>query len=244
MWSFVSIAAGLFGFAAFALQQRRHAARGGKPLVSPGIFGRRSYTVVLGGIALYFAGAIGIQLVFTLFLQLGQSFSAGQAGLGGIPLALGAAIGGGVSGALLADKLGRAVLQIGTLVQVAGAAALWLTLEKEQTFSLWHLAPGLFTAGIGSGLVVAALFNIVVGSVADDEVGSASGVLSAVQSIAAAVGVALLGTVFFSRALAGDAGAGFRTALLVQGILLVVFLVISPLFPTRARPEGPPLEIG
>ena len=50
--------------------------------------------------------------------------------------------------------------------------------------------------------MIAALFSIVLAAVTDEEAGSASGVLSAVQSIAASVGVALFGTIFFSRATA------------------------------------------
>jgi EmrB/QacA subfamily drug resistance transporter len=239
-WCFLLIAASIGGFALFALQQRRLVARGGVPLVTPGIFTRRSYTVGLAGIALFFTGMVGLQLVLTLFLQLGQGFSANGAGLSNLPLAIGSAIGGAVSGALLADRLGRSVLQIGALVQAAGAGALWFGLSAATSgaeFSIWPLVPGLLIGGIGTGLVVAALFNVVLAAVADDEVGSASGVLTAVQSIAGATGVALFGSVFFDAALAGDPVGGFQLAIGLQLVLYTVFLAISPLFPVRARPE-------
>lgn len=81
-------------------------------------------TVGLGGIAC-FGGLIGTQLVLTPFLQFGRHFTAGDAGLGNLPLAVGTASGGGVSGAFLADRIGRKDLQLGPLVQLAGAAVLW-----------------------------------------------------------------------------------------------------------------------
>ena len=236
-WTWASIAASLVGFYLFSVQQRASAKRGGTPLVTPSLLRKRQYLVGLGGIALFFASSVGAQLVFTLFLQLGQNFSAGQAGISGLPLAIGSLVGGAVSGAVLADKLGRLVLQIGSVIQVAGAVWLFVSLTSIEDFTIWQLTPGLFLAGLGSGLVIAALFNIVLGAVDDSEVGSASGVLTAVQSIASAVGVAVIGSIFFSAASDGDPAAGYRNALLVQMGLLVAFLVLSPLFPRKARAE-------
>jgi len=239
-WTWASLAAAAAGFVVFGAQQRRSGRRGGTPLVDPRIFVRRAYLTGLGGIALFFAGSTGVQLVLTFFLQLGEHYTAGQAGLAGIPLAVGSGIGGAISGALLADRLGRTVLQIGALVQGAGAALLWVGLRATGAFSLWQLAPGMVVLGLGTGVVVAALFNVVLGTVEDDQVGSASGVLSAVQSVAASVGVAVFGSVFFHAWARGDARGGLRNALLVAAGLLAGFLLVSPLFPHRARPEEHP----
>ncbi len=141
----------------------------------------------LGGILLFFAGLVGTQLVLTLFLQIGQQFSAGDAGLGNLPLAIGSAVGGAVSGAFLAEKIGRAVLQFGPLVQLAGVALLWVELGSTGPFTIWQIVPGLVLSGIDSGAVIAALFTIILGAVDDHETGSASGVLTAVQSIGGSV---------------------------------------------------------
>ncbi|MGY4858824.1 MFS transporter [Cryobacterium sp. AP23] len=241
-WTWLCMAASLVGFYLFTRRQKYRLAAGKTPLVTPGIFRKPAYVVGLAGIGLFFCGTVGAQLVFTLFLQLGEQFSAGEAGVSGLPLAIGSLIGGAVSGAVLADKLGRAVLQVGGAVQLAGAAWLFIALGDISQFTIWQLAPGLVLAGIGSGLVVAALFNIILGAVDDDEVGSASGVLTAVQSIFSAVAVAVLGSVFFASLDDGDPGQGFRTALLVQGGLILVFLVLTPLFPRRARAEEPVVE--
>jgi hypothetical protein len=47
-------------------------------------------------------------------------------------------------------------------------------------------------------MLLAPLFDFVLAGVADDEVGSASGVLNAVQQLSGAIGIAAIGTVFFS----------------------------------------------
>lgn len=238
LWTWLSIAASIAGFCLFVLQQRRVSRRGGVPLVTPSLFRKVAYTVGLGGIALFFAGLVGTQLILTFFLQIGEQFTAGEAGLGNLPLAIGSAIGGAVSGAILVEKLGRVVLQFGPVVQLAGAALLWIELGAGGAFSIWQIVPGLVLSGIGSGAVVAALFSIILGAVDDHEVGTASGVLTAVQSIGAAVGVAVFGSVFFHSITSESPFSAYRVALMVQGALLIAFIALSFFFPKKAKPEG------
>ncbi|MDT0470797.1 MFS transporter [Streptomyces sp. DSM 41014] len=239
LWTWLCVAASVVGFGLFALQQRRATAAGREPLVTPALLRKPAFTVGLGGIALFFGGLIGTQLVLTLFLQIGQHFSAGDAGLGNLPLAVGTAIGGAVSGAFLADKIGRKVLQVGPVIQLAGAALLWFELDRLHTgsFSIWDIAPGVAVAGIGAGMVIAALFSFILAAVDDDEIGSASGVLSAVQAIGGSIGVAIFGSVFFAQTKTGEFTAGFHHALIVQACLLAAFLAITFLLPKKGRPE-------
>ncbi|MEV0850009.1 hypothetical protein AB0J21_29720 [Streptomyces sp. NPDC049954] len=96
--------------------------------------------------------------------------------------------------------------------------------------------------GVGSGLVIAALFSFLLAAVDDEEIGSASGVLSAVQSLGGSIGVAVFGSVFFARAEAGDFVTAFRHCLLVQGCLLVAFFAITFLLPGKPRPEEDQFE--
>ncbi|MFJ4416444.1 MFS transporter [Streptomyces sp. NPDC088925] len=239
LWTWLCMAASVLGFALFAVQQRRTAAAGREPLVTPGLLRKPAFSVGLGGIALFFSGLIGTQLVLTLYLQIGRHFTAGEAGLGNLPLAVGTAIGGAVSGAFLADRIGRKVLQLGPLVQLLGAAVLWWELDGLGTasFTIWDIVPGVAVAGAGAGMVIAALFGFVLAAVDDDEIGSASGVLSAVQAVGGSLGIAVFGSVFFDRAATGDFTGGFHRALLVQACLLVAFLALTFLLPRKARPE-------
>ncbi|RLK61879.1 MFS transporter [Actinokineospora cianjurensis] len=239
LWTWLSLTAAALGYVAFALWQRRVVRLDRAPLVTPSLFGKSAFTVGLVAVALFFGGLIGTQLVLTFFLQIGQGFTAGQAGLGNLPVALGTAVGGGISGGLLAARLGRAVLQAGAVVQFAGIAWLWLALADTTDFTIWHIVPGSVVTGIGAGIVIAAVFNTVLGAVADNEVGSASGVLTAVQSIGGSVGVAIFSTVFF----AGEATPSFRNALIIQAVIIALFLLISPLFPHRARPDDPAADV-
>lgn len=239
LWTWLCMAASALGFALFALQQRRRSAAGRQPLVTPGLLRKPAFAVGLGGIALFFAGLVGTQLVLTLYLQIGRHFTAGEAGLGNLPLAVGTAIGGAVSGAFLADRIGRKVLQTGPLVQLAGAVLLWFELDglTADSFSVADIAPSIAVSGIGAGMVIAALFSFVLAAVDGDEIGSASGVLSAVQSIGGSIGVAVLGSVFFAGVRTGDFTGGFHRALIVQACLLTAFLALTFLLPRQGRPD-------
>jgi len=231
LWTWLCFLASAIGFAGFVLRNRMVAASGGSPLVDPSIFSNRSYAIGLGGLALFFAGFTGVYLVITLYLQIGQHYSASGAALGNIPIALGTALGGMVSGAVLADKLGRKVLQIGAVAQILGTALLLVGLRDVTHFHLLQLVLGMVVSGFGTGLVVAALFDTIISAIEDRAVGSASGVLSAVQSIASSVGVAAFGTAFFARATVGDPTTGFQHALWIQIALVSVFFLVTYALP-------------
>jgi len=235
-WTYLMFAGSLAVFLLFAWMERNTERRGGTPLIDAAIFKKRAYTLGLSGLGLYFAGFTGIYLILTLFLQFGEKFSSSDAGLANIPIALGSAIGGGISGGFLAEKIGgRLTLQIGAVVQLIGVGLMWLAVPSQDNFSIWQMVPALVVSGIGTGLIAAPIFETVLATVEPQQSGSASGVLSAVQSVMSSVGVAVFGTVFFNFATIGQADAGFRNALLIQ--LIVVALFVSVSFALPKRPE-------
>ena len=234
LWTYAMLAGSLVVFYLFSLMEKAAAKRGHSTLIDPSIFTKRSYTLGLAGLALHFAGFTGVYLILTLFVQFGERFTSAEAGLANIPIAVGSAIGGAISGGFLADKIGgRLTLQIGAATELVGAVLLWLAVPSLDHFTIWQMIPALVVSGIGTGLIAAPLFGTILASVEGRQSGSASGVMSAVQSVFTSVGVAVFGTVFFKYGLVGQADAGFRNALIVQVILLVLFLAVSPAFPKR-----------
>ncbi|MEO3869256.1 DHA2 family efflux MFS transporter permease subunit [Nonomuraea sp. B12E4] len=238
-WTFASMAASIAMFALFGRYESRRARSGRDPLVTPGLFRKRAFTGGLVAGLAFFSGMMGFGLVFSLYTQLGLGFTPLQAGLTGLPQAVGGVIGFGLAMSGLQDKLGRGLLQIGTVVMAAGAAVLAVTIHLAGLdVDGWQLAPGLGLVGIGMGLTMAPFFDIVLAGVEPHESGSASGTLTAVQQLGGALGSAVLGTLFFN--LLGNRwgfGSSMQVTVWVEVGLLALTFALSYLLPRRARPE-------
>jgi hypothetical protein len=193
VWSFAMLAAGVTLFVVFLLHERRS----DNPLIEPTLFANRIY---LSGIAVVLAlfGAFGgLLLCVSLFGQLGEGWSPIHAALTLTPMVVGLIL-GMVGSSAVVKRLGRHLLHIGILLIAAGAVGVAVVLIGARSASTWDLVPGLFLAGAGVGASIGQLFQFILTSVTMDEVGSASGVLEAVQQLSTALGVAVLGTIFFA----------------------------------------------
>ena len=206
------------------------------PLIEPTLLTNRTY---LSGIAVTLAlfGAFGgLLLCISLYGQLGEGWSPIHAGLTLTPMVVGMILGMLGSNAAV-GRLGRHLLHIGIVLIAAGTAGLALTLVGASTASTWDLIPALFFIGVGVGGTIGQLFQFILTSVSMNEVGSASGVFEAVQQLSTALGVAVLGTIFFTvfgHHLPPDALQVTAWACLLP--LAVAFLLVFRL-PMHARAE-------
>jgi hypothetical protein len=85
-------------------------------------------------------------------------------------------------------------------------ALMWTVDRYGGAVTSWQLLPALLLCGLGLGSVIAPLVNVVLAGIRAQDAGSASGVLTTVQQIGGAIGVALIGVVFFG--LLGSQAAG------------------------------------
>jgi EmrB/QacA subfamily drug resistance transporter len=193
-WCFVMLAVGVALLVGFVFYERHH---GSDALIEPSLLSNSNY---LSGIAVVLAvfGAFGgLLLCISLYGQLGEGWSPIHAGLTLTPMILGMVIGMVVSGTLV-KRLGRHLLHIGIALISLGTAAVAVVLTGMHSASSWDLVPGLVLVGAGLGATFGQLFTFILTSVTSDEVGSASGVLEATQQLSTSIGVAILGTIFFS----------------------------------------------
>ncbi len=233
MSTFATIAAGLVLLGGFMLWERR---RDSDPLIEPGLLTNRTYTSGILVALAYFGAFGGLLLCVSLFVQIGEGFSPIHAGLTLLAMVVGMIAGMG-AGTALVGRLGRHLLHLGVALIAAGTVGLALTVSGANTASTWDLAPALFVIGLGAGASLGQLFDFILAGVGMDEIGSASGVLEAVQQLSSALGVAALGTIFFSAFsghLATHALATTAWACLVP--LAIAFLLLFKL-PMRAREE-------
>ena len=202
-WVWALLVAGLAGLGVLGrLEARRGRRRNGGvdapgPLLRAGLFRVPAFAAGLGVQVAFSVGLQGFFLAFALWLQAGEHFSPLKAGVTAVAFSVGSFI-GAPAAVPLAQKHGRSVLAIGGLLMAAGIAGVSLAAPHVGlNGSPWPVIPGLVVCGAGLALLVIPLVNVVLAAVPVQAAGGASGLFSTAQQLGGAIGVALLGTVFF-----------------------------------------------
>jgi EmrB/QacA subfamily drug resistance transporter len=222
MWSIASLASAPALAAIFVAHQARRGRSGKAPLLDLRLFRNRSFTIgSLTGMAF---GCVppATFFVLALYLQQGRGFS---------PLFSGevfGAVGVGYFLALvlatpIAARIGHQVLALGAGEVAVGCFLLALTADTTHTILL---TPGLALVGFGIGLVLVPLSATVLRHVEPAHLGSAAGVLSTAQQVGGALGVALVGVVFFP-AVSGGIPHAFRLSLVLLAGLTSLTAVLT-----------------
>ncbi|WP_053925951.1 MFS transporter [Streptomyces chattanoogensis] len=240
LWTWLSLAGSALAFAAFALVERRVAASGGAPLVHLGLLRTRPFAVGITLVVIAYAGINSFFLILSLTLQDGLGMDALGAGLVYTPLAVAFFV-ASVSAGRLA-RFGRRVLQAGALVSGLGyATAIVLVGNAGTSLTAWALTPPLVLVGVGNGLLVTPLLNAVLAHVRPQEIGMASGVLSTCQQVGGAVGVAIIGVLYYGslgNAAHHDTGAyghALTSAVIFNLALAVAISALLPLLPSPPK---------
>lgn len=205
-WGWGLLSGGLVVLFLFLTYERHLARGGGQPVLEPALLSIRPYRAGLAVAVLFFGGLSSFFLVMSIYLQLGTGRTAWETGLVILPYALGSIITSG-AGVALAAKAGRALLISGSLTLAASQGLLWWLVRDDATPDFWALAGMMLLGGLGLGLAAPILVNVVLAGVPGQQAGAAGGVLSTVNQIGGAIGIAVLATVFFD-ALPAAAQAG------------------------------------
>ncbi|MGC0418674.1 MFS transporter [Embleya sp. AB8] len=238
-WLLVPLAAAFL--AAFVRWEIRQLRRGRKPVVDLALFRVRSYTLGLLVMLFYFAGFTSIFFVFTLYLQSGLGYSALLAGLAITPFAVGSAVGASIGGHLV-NRFGHALVTSGLLLVAVGLAGAIVAVDAVPGYGVgWVLVAPLAAAGLGSGLVISPNQTLTLAEVPPAQGGSAGGVLQTGQRIGSAMGIAAVGSIFFSR-LAADHGRDWagplRQGLVVSVAFVLAAFTVAFVDLRRGRPVG------
>jgi len=255
-WTFACLALAVPVLALFAWWEVGVARRGKAPLVRMSLFASRSFAAGTAVSLVYFAGFIGLLFVLSLYLQIGLGWSALHAGLAILPFAAGTFAGAAFSDPV-AGRIGRGVLQIGSVTVALATLAVVLVIHAEGAgVTALALLPALLIGGLGSGMVIAPNIEIVLSGVSWQDAGSASGVLNASQRLGQAIGIAVVGVALLTSL--GPAGAHTAphgaagqealaraythatqvASLYALGALALTALLV-PFLPGRAPREGP-----
>lgn len=237
-WIWVMLAASPVLLAVFIRYQSYLGRHGGSALVPPSLFASRGYSAGLLTQFSFGASIGGFFLIFVLYVQIGLGFSALDAALATLPFSIGALVGSGVA-VPLGPRLGRSLILAGALAQIAG---LWwiasiVTAQADALTGADLIFP-MALAGMGLALLVVPLTDVALANTSVANAGAASGVFGTFQQLGSALGVAVVGVVFFEIAgtvfTAENLRLAFLGGLWVPISALALAAVASLLLPSAA----------
>jgi EmrB/QacA subfamily drug resistance transporter len=210
-WSFGCLAASPFVLAAFAGYERRRTSRQAGPLIDTTLFRQRPFTIGLIACLVFFTGIPSFFMILLLTLQAGLGYSPVKAGAVTLGFAIALAIGSARSAAVT-RRLGTRVLLAGCALMIAGQLGVIGVMGWAGTgLQGWQLLAPMFVAGLGGGFFIAPVTSVVLAGITAKDSGAASGALATVQQVGAALGIAVVGVIFFGL-LGVNAGSSSASA--------------------------------
>ncbi|MFD5080849.1 DHA2 family efflux MFS transporter permease subunit [Streptomyces sp. NPDC058371] len=221
--------AGVLLVAVFVLWERRSSA----PMLPMRMFRNRAFSAVNAGGLLQAFAMYGVVFLITQFMQNIQHMSPAEAGVRMLPWTAMPLLIAPVAG-IMSDKIGGRPVAVFGLVLLAAGFAYW-ALVMSPGSSYAEQLPGYLLGGVGVACFFAPLMNLTMTSVDVSEQGIASGSTSAMRELGAALGVAVLTSVFTHNggyASGQDFVDGFVPALWVGAAAMALAAVVM-LFATR-----------
>jgi EmrB/QacA subfamily drug resistance transporter len=194
------IAAGGLLLAAFVAWERRREERGLEPLVHLRLLRVPS---LRGGVSMLLAQNLvlmGVFFTIPLFLQVVQGLDALETGVRMLPASAGLFL-AAVAGSALARRFApRPLVRAGLLVVFVAILLLLGTIEPQLDNADFLVAMGVL--GMGMGLIVSQLGNVVQSAVGDADRSEAGGLQNTAQQLGSSLGTALLGAIVISGLIA------------------------------------------
>lgn len=237
-WSLAMLGVAVFILAMFAWHQHNKSRRHDSPLLRTDLFRNRAFTIGVLLVLLYYSTHSSVFLAYAFLVQYGLGRSPLSAGmvLSAVPAAF--MVTSIIAGQAPTERRplmlasGAALIAAGNGA-AAGTALLVMPLQAEA------LIPALLLLGLGQGLLATPLFNTVLSGIRRGDIGSASGMLSTMQQVGGAFGVAVVGILFasvlgyaheagaaeaeaYARAFAAAGGYGGLVGLVILALLLAL----------------------
>ena len=197
-WTFFSIIFAIIMLILFIIYEHYCSQQNITPLLELSLFNDRNFAIGLLAMFTMSSGFPSFYLMMTIYLQLGLHFSQVNVGYVFASMAISSIIASIIS-IKLDIRFRKQLLTVGTVF--LGTSMLLMNaivhqINSSPTFREIIIPLSIF--GFGQGLAVPTLINsTLAGGIQDKDTGSASGILSTVQQLSGAVGVALIGIIFF-----------------------------------------------
>jgi EmrB/QacA subfamily drug resistance transporter len=242
-WVFIALACAVLAAVGFVALERRIAARGGSPLAELRLFSVRSFRIATSSAFVLYC-IPSFFLLLSLYMQSGLGMDAIQSGLAFTPMAI-AFVAGSLIGPRVTGRPRQWLPVIGALTVAAGLLATILAIAVFDVHAIGvTLIVTMSVLNGGMGLAVPTLIHLAVRDVPASDAGTAAGMFATAQQVGNGLGIAIVGTVFFSVLGSGSGavayGQAFCVAMAVQVMLVLLSAVIMTRTPASAckRPNG------
>ena len=238
-WTMWCLAAAMVLFAVFYRHEERLRSTGHQPLVDMRLLAQRRFALGALLVLLIYSTSSSFFLCFALLMQTGLGLDPFMAGSIFAPCSVGFVV-ASLAAPRLVARWGTPAIAMGALVY---ASALGLLIAQvnlaDADLMPVRLIPVLIVVGVGQGFIMTPLLNLVLGFVEETQAGMASGVISTVQQMGAALGVAAVGGLFGTALAAGgdslsDAGpyasafvAGMVYNLVAAALSFILLMLLS-----------------
>jgi EmrB/QacA subfamily drug resistance transporter len=190
------IAAGALILAGFVAWERRREERGEDPLLHLGLLRRpalRSGTAMLVSQNLIL---MGVFFTVPLYLQVVHGLDALETGVRMLPASVGLFAAAVVGSALAKRFSPRAIVRVGLAIAFVSTLLLLDTVDTTLDDAAFLIAMGVL--GVGMGLIVSQLGNVVQSAVGDEDRSEAGGLQNTAAQLGSSLGTALLGAIVIS----------------------------------------------
>jgi hypothetical protein len=200
VWAFAMLALSIPGLVMFAWHQHRKSAAKAWPLVNTRLFGYRAFTAAVIAVLAVCTTMTSFYMILAFVLQAGLGCTPLVSGALFAPLALAYAFASFAAGRAGPER-SRSILLIGGVVLMAGyGAVMAVNALSGDRLAGPEYVPALVLLGIGQGLVFTPLLNVVLANISEQDAGIAAGVVSTMQQLGGALGVTIVGLIFFTAA--------------------------------------------
>jgi EmrB/QacA subfamily drug resistance transporter len=234
LWMIGMLVTSPMALIAFIAFERRLIQRGGSPLVDIRLFRQSGFAIGVAMALLYYMLS-AFYLTFSVYLQRGLHLTPLDAGLQTLPFGMGYFV-ASFGAASIMQRFGPRALTLGFAVQALGFGGVALTVATHMSGSL---EIGLGVAGIGFGIVMPSVIKAVIGGIDQRHAGLASGIVISTFQVGAALGVAIVGGLFFnvlgSGQLPENYSRAFAVALGCNVALLLIGGLLSLWLPRQAH---------
>jgi EmrB/QacA subfamily drug resistance transporter len=229
-----ALVAGAALTAGFALWERRAAA----PMLPMRLFASRRFSAGNAAVFFHWGSALGAVFFLSQFLQTGLGYGPLDAGLRLMPWGATTVFVPQLAGRLI-GRFGERRFVVGGMA-LHGASMVWIALIARPDLAYGQLVVPAILSGAGVAMSIPAAQSAVLGAVAPQDIGRASGAFSTMRQLGGAFGVAVVVAVFAGAGGGyGSAQAfsdGFVAAIAASAGLAAAAALAGSALPGRRRP--------